>query len=263
MGSIKEINNPFRIDGKVALVTGGGQGIGEASAHILAQAGAKVVLTGRNEVKLKSVANEINKYGKAEIYVADLSNRKELSKLIGDLDNQKIDIDILVNNAAIGQWKPALGITSEDWDAMMKTNLDSVFWLSQKIGSRMIKRNYGKIINISSISGLIVNSEHPHVHYGISKAGVIHLTKSLAAEWAKYGVRVNCITPGYTSTKMLTDLLATPEGQKIGSRIKELTPLGGMATPEDIGFGILYLAAPASDYVTGQILSIDGGYTLW
>lgn len=255
--------NPFRIDGKVALVTGGGQGIGEAAAHILAQAGAKVILVGRNEVRLNSVASEINHFGKAEYITAELSSKKEIIVLVEEITRRNFEIDILVNNAAIGQWKPATEITADEWDLMIRTNLSSVFWLSQKLGAKMIARKYGKIINISSISGIIVNSEHPHVHYGSSKAGVIHLTKSLAAEWAKFGVRVNCITPGYTSTKMLTDLLATPEGKHIGRRIKELTPMGEMATPEDIGNGILYFASPASDYVTGQILSIDGGYTLW
>ena len=253
----------FRLDGKTALITGGGQGIGEAAARILARSGARVVITGRNELTLRAVVDDINKFGKCEYILADLSKEAQINNLIEEIEMRKLQINILVNNAAIGQWKSAVDITPEDWDLMFRTNLDSVFWLSQKLGRKMISYGYGKIINISSISGLIVNSEHPHIHYGTSKAAVVHLTKSLAAEWAKEGVRVNCITPGYTSTKMLTDLLETPQGKKIGERINQLTPLGHMASPDDIGNGVLYLASTASDYLTGQIISIDGGYTLW
>ena len=253
----------YRLDGKLAVITGGGQGIGEACAHTLVEAGARVLLVGRNEENLKSVSDSLQNNFGSDYFKADLTSDEDISKLFEYVRSRYGTAHILINNAAIGQWKPALDITDSDWDTMIKTNLTSVFKLSQKFGSLMVNQGYGKIVNISSISGIIVNSEHAHVHYGTTKAGVIHMTKSLAAEWAKNGVRVNCITPGYTATKMLTDLLNKPEGKAIASRIGELTPMREMAQPKDIAHGVLFFSAPASDYITGQILSIDGGYTLW
>lgn len=252
----------YRLDGKTALITGGAQGIGESCAHALVEAGATVLITGRDESKLSKVCSDLNQKGQSSYFVADLAEYSDIEDLFKRVIDKYNSIQILVNNAGIGQWKPALDVSYEEWDLMIRTNLTSAFFLSQKFGAVMIKNSYGKIINISSISGLIVNSEHDHAHYGTSKAGLIHLTRSLAVEWAKFGVRVNCITPGYTSTKMLTDLLSTPEGEKIGKRINMLTPAGKMAEVTDISQGVLFFSVPASDYITGQILSIDGGYTL-
>jgi NAD(P)-dependent dehydrogenase (short-subunit alcohol dehydrogenase family) len=254
--------NDYRLDGKTALITGGAQGIGEACAHALIESGAIVVITGRDESKLAKVCAELSQKGQSSYFVADLANISDVEALYKNVTDKFSMVDILINNAGIGQWKSALDISYDEWDLMIRTNLTSAFFMSQKFGKHMINSRYGKVVNISSISGLIVNSEHDHAHYGTSKAGLIHLTKSLAAEWAKFGVRVNCITPGYTSTKMLTELLLTPEGAKIGKRINELTPAGKMATVTDISQGVLFLSVPASDYITGQILSIDGGYTL-
>lgn len=252
----------YRLDGKVAIVTGGGQGIGESCAHALVEAGANVIIVGRNEDNLNAVSTELNKKGQSSYFVADLVNTAEIKALQDYVAKKYKRADILINNAGIGQWKSALDITTEDWDLMIKTNLSSAFQLSQQFGKMMIDNKYGKIVNISSISGLIVNSEHSHVHYLTSKAGLIHLTRGLAVEWIKSGVRVNCITPGYTATKMLTDLLLSPDGIKIGKKINELTPAGHMAEVTDISQGVLFFSVPASDYITGQILSIDGGYTL-
>ena len=267
MANSEWVNAPhidsYRLDRKVAVVTGGAQGIGESCAHALVEAGAQVIIVGRDESKLKYVVNDLNKFGTADYFVADISELDEISKLTTFVKDKYRVIHILINNAAIGQWKPATDITLADWELMIRTNLTSIFLLSQQFGGMMIEKNYGKIVNVSSISGLIVNSEHDHVHYGTSKAGVIHLTKSLAAEWAKFGVRVNCITPGYTSTKMLQELLDTPEGRNISERISKLTPIGHMAETTDVSQGVLFFSAPASDYITGQILSVDGGYTLW
>jgi NAD(P)-dependent dehydrogenase (short-subunit alcohol dehydrogenase family) len=253
----------YKLNGKIALVTGGAQGIGESCASALVESGAEIIVVGRDESKLISVTSELNNKGSAKYFIADLAKPSDIESIYDFVFDQYKKLDILVNNAGIGQWKAALEISLEEWDLMIKTNLTSTFLLSQKFGKLMIKNNYGKIVNVSSISGIIVNSEHNHAHYGTSKAGVIHLTKSLAAEWAKFGVRVNCIAPGYTATKMLTDLLLTPEGAKISERIKELTPSGYMASVKDISQGVLFFSVPASDYITGQILSIDGGYTLW
>lgn len=253
----------YSLIGKIGLVTGGGQGIGESCAKALIDAGATVIIVGRNEEKLKKVVAELNKLGSADYFVADLAKDSDIDELCTSVQKKYKKVDLLINNAGIGQWKSALEITKKDWDLMLKTNLTSAFLLSQFFGKIMIDNKYGKIVNVSSISGLIINSEHSHAHYGTSKAGLIHLTKSLAAEWAKYGVRVNCITPGYTSTEMLNNLLLTPEGIQINERIKKLTPAGKMAEVTDISQGVLFLCAPASDYITGQVLSIDGGYTLW
>jgi sorbose reductase len=253
----------FSLRGKIAVVTGAGQGIGEAAAHALADAGAEVCVVGRSISKLESVVADLSKKTTASFFSGDISLEDDVMALVDYVKSKHGDADILVNNAGIGHWKSAFDISLDEWHNMIDTNLTSAFLLSREFARGMVEKKYGKIVNISSISGLIVNSQHNHAHYGTSKAGLIHLTRSLAAEWAPHGIRVNCITPGYTATEMLQDLLATPAGIEIGKKIKELTPMSEFAEVTDISNGVLYFASPASDFITGQILSIDGGYTLW
>jgi len=152
-------------------------------------------------------------------------------------------------------------MSNEDWNKMMDVNLTGVFIMYQAVGQYMIKRHYGKIINIASMSGRIVNRPQPQAHYNASKAGVIMLTKSLAAEWAKYNVNVNSISPGYTLTPLVENLVRTkPE---YADQWKNLIPLGRFADPADIVGAVIFLASEAASYITGHDLVVDGGYTIW
>lgn len=249
------------LTGRVAIVTGAGQGIGEAIARGMVSAGARVALVGRTGEKLQRLQLDL---GEATTAIqCDVSDEDDVARMVEQVSKDLGDPGILVNNAGIGQWMAATELSLADWDHLMATNLTSAFLCSKHAGIKMIEAGYGKIINISSISGSIVNREHSHVHYGVSKAGMIHLTRSLAAEWAPKGVRVNCISPGYTETVLLRELLDTPVGRKIEPKLIAATPLGYMAAPEDMVGAAIYFASSASDYCTGQDLQIDGGYTVW
>jgi NAD(P)-dependent dehydrogenase (short-subunit alcohol dehydrogenase family) len=172
-------------------------------------------------------------------------------------------LTIAVNNAGIGQWVDAEQTTPADWRRILDINLNGVFYCAQVAGQVMLAAGYGKIINTASMSGSIVNMPQNQAGYNTSKAGVIHLTRSLAAEWASRGVRVNCISPGYTRTQLVDDLVKTPEGQRMVPEWMRLTPMRRMAEVSDLQGAVVYLASAASDYMTGHDLVIDGGYALW
>jgi NAD(P)-dependent dehydrogenase (short-subunit alcohol dehydrogenase family) len=251
------------LSGRVAIVTGAGQGIGEAIARGMVTAGAAVALVGRTGDKLRSLQAQLPGDHPTVAIECDVSKEEDVTRMIEQVTKELGSPGILVNNAGVGQWSAATDLSLADWDHLMATNLTSAFLCSKYAGRQMIEAGYGKVINISSISGSIVNREHSHVHYGVSKAGMIHLTRSLAAEWAPHGVRVNCISPGYTETVLLRELLNTPEGQIIEPKLIAATPLGYMAAPEDMVGAAVFFASSASDYCTGQDLQIDGGYTVW
>jgi len=168
-----------------------------------------------------------------------------------------------VNNAGIGQWVDSEKGSDEDWRRVISINLDGVYFCARAEARLMLAKGYGKIINTASMSGHIVNTPQNQTAYNTSKAGVLHLTRSLAAEWAPRGVRVNSISPGYTRTRLVDDLLATPAGKTILPKWMALTPMGRMAEVEDLQGALIYLASPASDFVTGSDIIIDGGYCAW
>jgi NAD(P)-dependent dehydrogenase (short-subunit alcohol dehydrogenase family) len=172
-------------------------------------------------------------------------------------------LTIGVNNAGIGQWVDALDVTEDTWQKVMRLNLDAVFYCSQVEAREMRKARYGKIINTASMSGHIVNTPQNQVPYNTSKAGVIHMTRTLAAEWAGDGIRVNSISPGYTRTALVETLVSTPEGKKMMEAWMPLIPMHRMAEVSDLQGAVVYLACEASDYMTGSDLVIDGGYCVW
>jgi NAD(P)-dependent dehydrogenase (short-subunit alcohol dehydrogenase family) len=172
-------------------------------------------------------------------------------------------LTIGVNNAGIGQWVNAEEMSEADWDRMIAINLKGVFLCAQAEARVMIPAGYGKIVNTASISGRISNTPQNQVAYNASKAAVMHTTRSLAAEWAPRGVRVNSISPGYTRTKLVEDLLATPIGQQMLPAWMALTPMKKMAEVTDLQGAVVYLASEASDYMTGSDIVIDGGYCCW
>ncbi|HHV62719.1 MAG TPA: glucose 1-dehydrogenase [Firmicutes bacterium] len=256
------VMDSFKLTDRVAIVTGAAQGLGEAMAQALAEAGADIVIADINEDLARSTAQRLsNVTGRQCIAIrTDVTDEPDVDAMVKATLDRFGKIDILVNNAGIVKHIPAEEMSLKDWDDVINLNLTAVFLCSQRVGRHMIQRKRGCIINISSMSGLIVNNPQPQVSYNASKAGVIMITRSLAAEWAKYGIRVNAIAPGYMETAMTRELLKTEMAIKnwIG-----MTPMNRPGQPSELGGAVVYLASDASSFTTGHILVVDGGYTIW
>ncbi len=264
MAETKKILDRFKLDGAVALVTGGAQGIGLALAHALGDAGAKVAVVDQNLKSAEEAAHELSAEGISSLAVqADVTRSADVDRAVARIVQHFGSLTIALNNAGIGQWVDAEKTTDEEWRKVISVNLDGVFYCARAEAQVMLPRGYGKIINTASMSGHIANTPQNQVPYNASKAGVLHLTRTLAAEWAPRGVRVNSISPGYTRTKLVADLLATPAGKSMMPKWMGLTPMGRMAEVEDLQGAVVYLASPASDFVTGADIVIDGGYCCW
>lgn len=254
----------FRLDGRTALVTGGGQGIGRGYAHALGEAGAAVAVVDLVLQRAEAVAHELAQKGVDAIAVAaDVTKEDQVAAMVDAVMQKWGKLTIGVNNAGIGVWADGESMKPDAWRKVIDLNLTGVFLCAQAEARVMLAAGYGKIINTASMSGHIVNTPQNQSAYNASKAGVIHLTRSLAAEWATRGVRVNSISPGYTRTQLVDDLLKTPEGQHMAPEWMRLTPMARMAEVSDLQGGLVYLAAPASDFVTGHDIVIDGGYCVW
>ncbi len=260
----KPILDRFRLDGRVALVTGAGQGIGRAFAHALGEAGAAVAVVDMRLELAEEVAQELAQKQISSLAVkADVTKPDDVQAMVEAVTAKLGGLTIAVNNAGIGQWADAESMNYSDWLHMIDVDLNSVFLCSRSEGRVMLEAGYGKIINTASMSAHISNTPQNQAAYNTAKAGVLHLTRSLAAEWAKRGVCVNSISPGYTRTKLVDDLLATPVGQTMLPVWMGMTPMGRMAEVTDLQGAVVYLAAPASDYMTGNDIIIDGGYCAW
>ncbi len=246
----------FRLDGKVAIVTGAGRGIGAATATMFAEAGADVVIGARTEEQLAAVAAEIEGHGRrAEIVAGDLSSREGLATLVDTAVASFGGIDVIVNNVG-GSMPQGFMDTSENaFDGAMRWNVTTAFNLSQLAVPHMLDRPGANIVNIASTAGLFAS--RGFAAYGTAKAALIHLTKALAQDLAPK-IRVNAVCPGAIATSALDIVLQTPELERAMS---DATPLGRLGRPEEIAAAALYLAAPASAYTTGQFLGVDGGIT--
>jgi NAD(P)-dependent dehydrogenase (short-subunit alcohol dehydrogenase family) len=253
------ILDKFSMRGKVALVTGGNRGIGRAIAIGLAEAGAAIAIAARDEQRNAQTVAELEKLGVRAIAVkTDLAERDDILRMVRAVEGALGPIDVLVNNAGIGFHVEALKTTDEEWRRLFAVNLEAVWKTSQAVATEMAKRGSGSIINIGSISGLIVNRPQWHSPYGISKAAVHHLTKSLAAEWASKGIRVNAIAPGYVVTE-----IASGEYEDYRHYWRDEVPMQRYASPDEIAPTALLLASDAGTFITGSVVVVDGGYTLW
>ncbi len=239
-----------------AIVTGASRGIGAAAVKELAKLGFSVVINyNRSEKKAFNVLNEIKKNGGDGItFKADISKPDEVKSMISFAVQKYGKIGILVNNAGIAQQKLFTDITQEDWNRMVATNLSGTFYCCQAVLPYMIHEKQGKIINVSSIWGTVGAS--CEVHYSAVKAGIIGLSKALAKEVAPSGITVNCVAPGCIMTDMLTNDLS----EETISVLAEETPLGRIGTPDDVAKAVAFLAGENSDFITGQVIGVDGGF---
>ncbi len=252
----------FRLDGRTAIITGGGRGLGQYCAEALAGAGANVVLCSRKLAACEEVKQEIEaRGGKALALACDITRLSDIEQVVKTTRERFGAIDILINNSGTSWGAPAEAMPLEKFDAVVDVNIKGTFMMSQLVGRTMIERGQGgKIINIASIAGLV--GGHPAYFqaagYHASKAAVIGMTRDLATSWARYGITVNAIAPGWFPTRMSKALL-----EKYGEKMLANIPLARFGKPEDLQGVVLFLASPAANYMTGQTIVVDGGLTAW
>ncbi len=251
----------FRLDGEVAVVTGGGRAIGLCCVQALAEAGARVVVIERSEAEAAQALALRHSGHDVTVKIGDVTDGARMQAIADDLAAEGLAATILVNNAGIGQSGiPLESVSDEDWLRMMDVNLNGVFRCSRAFGRHMIASKRGAIVNLGSMSGNIANRPQPQTAYNVSKAAVHHLTKSLAAEWAMHGIRVNAVAPTYIETPMVTKIEANRT--RIPVWLAD-TPMGRMGQPEEVASVVLFLASAASSLMTGAIVNVDGGFTCW
>ena len=248
----------FDLTGKVAMVTGSTKGLGENSAMALAKAGADVAVCGRNAADLKRVSEAIKGLGRdSEGFAFDVTSKMSVHEGVDRILERFGKIDILMNNAGLNHREPVIDYPEEAWDLVISTNLKGYFLVTQAVAPHMLESGYGKVINISSILGKIALPNQ--LAYASAKGGVEQMTKVMALEWAKQGVRVNAIGPTYFETEMVKPIRDDPERFNF---INTRTPMGRWGYLPEMEGIVIFLAAPASDFITGQTIYIDGGWTI-
>jgi len=249
----------FDLTGQVALVTGASKGLGRAMAVGLAKAGASLALCARDRSGLEATKAAVAAHGvRAEVFELDVLRAASVRDAVAAAISAFDHLDILVNNAGVNVRKTTLELSEEEWDRVVDTNLKGYFLVAQAVGAHMVARRKGKVINVGSIFGTVgMNNQ---LAYASSKGGVTMMTKVMAIEWAKDGVNVNSIAPTYFETPLVAALRNDPERFRF---ISERTPMGRWGQPEELEGTLVWLASRASDFVTGQTIFVDGGWTIW
>lgn len=246
----------MKLEGKVALITGAGRGMGKATALLFAREGADVAVSDINFAEVERTASDIRLTGRKAVAIkADVSEQAEVNTMIDRVIHELGGINILVNNAGIGHGVMAVDMTIDVFDSILKTNLRSGFLCSQKAGKWMIENGGGRICNIASIGG--IEGSPTCIGYGPSKAGVINMTRVLAVEWAKYNIRVNCVAPGAIMTPMLESSVKDRKGT-LNDFIRRI-PMGRVGLPEEVAKAVLFFVSDDSSFATGATLVVDGG----
>jgi len=258
----KGVLDSFRLDGQAAIVTGAGRGLGLAMAQALGQAGAALSLVDVNGDDLATAANSLRAADlRALPLVADVTSAADVQQVIRRTVDEYGGVQILVNNAGVTTRSPFEDLEQEDWEKVLKVNLGGIYQCSRWVARQMMQHGGGSIINIASISGFVGNRGGNNSHYCATKGGVIALTRSLAVEWAARKIRVNAIAPGYFVTPM-TDRLKQRDPDFYNELVGRI-PLGRFGEDQDLAGAVVYLASPASAFVTGHVLVVDGAYTAW
>jgi len=253
------ISELFDLSGRVALVTGASKGLGRAMAIALAKAGATLALYGRDVAGLMEVKETIQGIGRrSEYWPVDILKKEEIDAGVEKTTASFGSVDILVNNAGVNVRKPVLEITPDEWDFVIDTNLKGCLLTTQAVVPHMLAKGNGKIINMASILGAVALPSQ--VAYASSKGGIIQMTKVMALEWAKQNIQVNAIGPTYFETPLVAPLRNDPERYNF---IIERTPMGRWGQPDELAGVVIFLASKASDFVTGQTIFVDGGWTIW
>jgi 2-dehydro-3-deoxy-D-gluconate 5-dehydrogenase len=242
---------------RVALITGASRGIGRAISVRLAEAGATIAAVGRDTAALTETADLCRAFGtRAECFTADISDHSQVVLLVRDVTSAFGHIDILINNAGITITKAAVEVTPEEWDRIFRVNAYAPFFLCREVGPMMQAQRHGKVVNIASVLG-VVGDTHL-VPYAASKGALVQLTRSLAVEWAPFNIQVNAVAPAYIRTEMNDDALDDP---RVMQRVLKRTPARRLGLTEEVAGAVQYLVSPDSNYITGQILAVDGGWT--
>jgi len=252
----------FRLTGRTAFVTGGARGIGLACVEALLEAGARVAIADREPEALETARSELAARSlEVDTAVLDVTSPESAARAIDDFAARAGRLDILVNNAGIARSEIAAeDMEDERWLNVLDVNLNGTFWCARAAGRHMLDKGSGAIVNVGSMSGFIVNRPQGQSHYNASKAAVHHLTRSLAAEWAGRGVRVNAVAPTYIRTPL--NAFADPESAMV-KRWIDSTPMARMGEPEEVASVVLFLASDAASLITGAVVLADGGYTCW
>jgi NAD(P)-dependent dehydrogenase (short-subunit alcohol dehydrogenase family) len=246
----------FNLSNQIAIVTGGGQGIGFEIAQAMRASGAYLVIAEANASSGEQAAHTLE----GDFIQTDVTNSSSVKSMVQEVIKKYGKIDCIVNNAGICRNTPSEDVSDDEWRLVMSVDLDGVFYCCREVGKHMLTRGAGSIVNIGSMSGIISNRPQPQSAYNAAKAGVIHLTKSLAGEWAARGVRVNSISPGYIGTPMTKLGLETPEWRETWL---SSTPMERLGEPFEVAAVAVFLASPASSFMTGSNVVVDGGYTSW
>jgi len=250
----------FDLSGRVAVVTGASSGIGAQLARAMAGAGAQVVVSARRKDRLEALVGELIDEGfHASAVPCDVSVDADIDALADAVVGAHGRVDVLVNNAGITEIGPAEDEDAEIWRRVLSTNLDGVFFCAQRFGRVMLGQQSGSIVNVASVLGLVGSGQIPQASYAASKGAVVNLTRELAAQWARRGVRVNAIAPGWFESEMTGEMFADERSQRwMAGR----TPMGRPGHEGELDGALLYLASDASSFVTGQVLAVDGGWTI-
>jgi galactitol 2-dehydrogenase (L-tagatose-forming) len=251
----------FDLAGSRAVVTGGASGIGYESARALAQCGAHVVLLDRDAAALDRAQQQLrDEQIDTAAYLADVTDPDEVRRVADAIVDREGRVDTLVNSAGIARLNSVLETPDDEWRQVMDINVNGTFWMARAFGRHMVAQRAGSIVNLGSMSGIVVNRPQTAASYMTSKGAVHMLTKALATEWAKDNVRVNALAPGYIGTEMTLAMRARPELFDVWM---DMTPMGRCGEPSEVASAVVFLASPASSYMTGSIVSVDGGYTSW